>query len=149
MSQDQPVGTPGSRGTKPASNSGWVSGGVTFAAVLMLCTGVIGALQGIAAIAEDDVYGRVGDYVYKINLTGWGWIHLILGVLVAATGAGLFTAAAWARYTGIFLASISIILQFMFLPYAPVWSVVVIAIDVFIIWALASYHGNGSRSAVA
>ncbi|MFF3325743.1 hypothetical protein [Streptomyces sp. NPDC002889] len=120
--------------------SGWVSGGVVFAGVLMLCSGVLAVLQGIAAIAEDDVYTRIGDYVYKLDLTGWGWLHIILGVLVAVVGGGLLRNASWARVAGIVLASLSLIAQFLFLPYAPIWSVVVMAIDVFIIWALASYH---------
>ncbi|WP_442812474.1 DUF7144 family membrane protein [Streptomyces sp. NBC_01210] len=162
MSQDQPVGspmnmeppmdrgTPMYKGPPPGEpNSGWVTGGLVFAAVLMLCGGVLAALQGIAAIAEDDVYGRLGNYVYGMSLTGWGWIHLILGICVAITGAGLFKAATWARFAGIFLAAISLVAQFLFLPYAPVWSVIMIAIDLFIIWTLAVYHSTEPRPASA
>ncbi|WP_435612283.1 DUF7144 family membrane protein [Streptomyces sp. bgisy159] len=116
----------------------WVTGGVAFAGVLMLCSGVLAVLQGIAAIAEDDVYGRIGSYVYEFDLTGWGWIHVILGALVAATGAGLLGNAPWARLVGIMLASLSLVAQFLFLPYQPLWSLVVMAIDVFVIWALAA-----------
>ncbi|MGW6460277.1 DUF7144 family membrane protein [Streptomyces sp. NPDC055078] len=139
----QPTGTPPPQraagpGTGP--NSGWAVGGVVFAGILMLCNGVLAVLQGIAAIAEDDVYGRIGDYVYKINLTGWGWIHLIIGVCLIVTGYGVLKNMPWARYTGIFFASLGLVFQFMFLPYAPVWAVIMIAIDVFIIWALAVYH---------
>jgi hypothetical protein len=123
----------------PAANSGWVVGGVTFAGVLMLCNGVIAVLQGIAAIAEDDVYARVGDYIYRINLTGWGWILLVLGILAVFAGWGILKGAGWARVTGIILASISLVFQFMFLPYAPLWSLFVLAIDVFVIAALALY----------
>ncbi|WP_171109401.1 MULTISPECIES: hypothetical protein [Streptomyces] len=119
---------------------GWATGGVMFAGVLMLCGGLLAVLQGIAAIAADDVYARVGTYVYELNLTGWGWIHLVVGVLVAVTGWGLLMGAAWARIAGITLAALSLILQFLFLPYQPVWSVVMMAIDVFVIWALASYR---------
>ncbi|GGT20847.1 DUF7144 family membrane protein [Streptomyces chromofuscus] len=120
--------------------AGWVTGGVMFAGVLMLVGGVLSVLQGIAAIAEDDVYARVGTYVYELDLTGWGWIHLVVGVLVAVTGWGLLMGAGWARIAGITLAAISLILQFLFLPYQPVWSVVMMAIDVFVIWALASWR---------
>ncbi|MFI9610140.1 hypothetical protein ACIHCM_00275 [Streptomyces sp. NPDC052023] len=131
-------------GTSPTGPSGrregWVTGGVMFAAVLMLVGGVLAVLQGIAAIAADDVYTRVGTYVYELNLTGWGWIHLVVGVLVAVTGWGLMMGAPWARVAGITLAAISLILQFLFLPYQPVWSVVMMAIDVFVIWALASWR---------
>ncbi|MFJ9425023.1 hypothetical protein [Streptomyces sp. NPDC101249] len=127
---------------------GWVTGGVVFAGVLMLCSGILAVLQGIAAIASDDVYGRVGTYVYELNLTGWGWIHVILGALVAVTGLGVLKGAAWARFLGIFLVSLSLIAQFLFLPYLPVWSVVMMAIDVFVIWALASQQEAAGRRAV-
>ncbi|AZS84033.1 hypothetical protein ACIQKE_01210 [Streptomyces griseoviridis] len=128
--------------------SGWVTGGVVFAGVLMLCSGILAVLQGIAAISSDDVYGRVGTYVYELNLTGWGWIHVILGALVAITGLGVLKGATWARFLGIFLVSLSLIAQFLFLPYLPVWSVVMMAIDVFVIWALASQQESVSRRAV-
>ncbi|MBT2366092.1 hypothetical protein J7E88_12425 [Streptomyces sp. ISL-10] len=118
----------------------WVTGGVAFAGVLMLCGGVLAVLQGIAGIVEDDWYVRVGDYMYRISLTGWGWIHLVIGVLVACTGAGVLKGAEWARITGILLASLSLVTQFLFLPYSPIWSVIMIALDVFVIWALAAYR---------
>ncbi|MFB7085376.1 hypothetical protein [Streptomyces sp. NPDC056296] len=118
--------------------SGWVTGGVVFAGVLMLLNGALAVLQGIAAIAEDDVYARVGSYVYELSLTGWGIIHVILGAVVLVTGYGLLKGMAWARFAGIFLASLSLVAQFLFLPYAPVWAVIMMAIDVFVIWALAS-----------
>ncbi|MFF8191625.1 hypothetical protein ACF05L_12380 [Streptomyces bobili] len=148
--QGSPVWDPSHQGTGPSgpvsrspgahTEDGLAAGGVIFAGVLMLVNGVLAILQGIAAIAEDDVYGRIGDYVYKINLTGWGWILLIVGVVAAAAGGGILKGAAWARVTGILLASVSLVLQFLFLPYAPVWSIVLIAIDIFVIWALAVYR---------
>jgi hypothetical protein len=106
----------------------------------MLCNGVLAVLQGIAALSDDDVYARIGSYVYEMDLTGWGWVHVILGALVAVTGAGLLKAAPWARFAGIFFASLSLIAQFLFLPYAPVWSVIMMGIDVFVIRALASHQ---------
>lgn len=131
---------PGTSGYGPApAGGGWAAGGVTFAGVLMLMNGVIAVLQGISALAKDDVYARLGDYVYKINLTGWGVILLCLGVVLGVTGFGVLKGATWARVSGIVLASLNVILQFAFLPYEPVWSVIVIAIDVFVIWALAVY----------
>ncbi|MGC0328671.1 hypothetical protein RKD23_001661 [Streptomyces sp. SAI-170] len=130
----------GQRAAGPGEPDPWVSGGVLFAAILMLCNGVLAVLQGIAAVADDDVYARIGSYVYELDLTGWGWIHIILGALVAATGAGLLKAAPWARFAGILFASLSLVAQFLFLPYAPVWAVIMMAIDVFVIWALASHQ---------
>ncbi|WP_419996311.1 DUF7144 family membrane protein [Streptomyces boninensis] len=139
--------TDGTTATSPAPQSGLAMGGTVFAGVLMLCNGILGALMGISAIAKDDVYGTVGNYAYQINLTGWGWIHLILGVCVAATGAGLLKGAEWARWTGIFFAALGLIAQFMFLPYQPIWSVIMIAVYVFVIWALAAYRSPDGRAA--
>lgn len=136
----QPTGPASSGGSRqPASRAGgWVTGGITFAGVLMVCSGILAVLQGIAAIAGDDIYFRVGGYVYKMNLTGWGTIHIIVGALVLLTGIGLLMDMAWARFAGLFLVSLSLIAQFLFLPYQPVWSFIMMAIDVFVIWALAS-----------
>jgi lysylphosphatidylglycerol synthetase-like protein (DUF2156 family) len=128
-------------------SSGWVTGGVVFAGVLLLLNGALAVLQGIAAIAEDDVYARVGGYVYELDLTGWGVIHVVLGALLLATGYGLLKDMAWARFAGILLASLSLVAQFLFLPYAPVWSVIMMAIDVFVIWALTGRQDQADRHA--
>ncbi|MEN3584446.1 hypothetical protein AAH978_09870 [Streptomyces sp. ZYX-F-203] len=127
-------------------DNGWITGGVVFAGVLLLCNGAFAVLQGIAAIAEDDVYARVGTYVYEMNLTGWGIVHVVLGALLLATGYGLLRDMEWARFAGIVLASLSLVSQFLFLPYAPVWAVVVMAIDVFVIWALAGRQSLDDRA---
>ncbi|MFG3393940.1 hypothetical protein AAIB46_32780 [Streptomyces sp. 35M1] len=134
---------PAGRAPAPDPDSLWVTGGVLFAGILMLCQGVVAALEGIAALADGDVYGDVGEYVYRISLTGWGWIHLVLGVCVAVTGAGVLKGASWARVTGIVFASLNLFAHFLFLPYAPLWSVIVIALDIFVIWALAAYRDPG------
>ncbi|MFG2465158.1 hypothetical protein ACGFXB_06760 [Streptomyces canus] len=125
-------------GPTPAETA-WATGGVVFAGVLMLVKGVLAIFQGISLLAKDDVWSRVGDYVYKINLTGWGVILLCLGALAVVTGAFVLRGAAWARMTGIFLASLSMIAQFLFLPYAPFWSLIMVGVDFFVIWALAVY----------
>ncbi|MCX5371902.1 MULTISPECIES: hypothetical protein [unclassified Streptomyces] len=149
MSSHSPTGEPhGEIGTswstppggpsRSAAHDG-LAGGVVFAGVLLLCSGVLAVLQGIAAIAEDDIYARVGSYAYELDLTGWGWIHLVLGVVAAATGAALLKGVTWARFAGIFLAALSLVTQFLFLPYEPLWSIVVMGIDVFVIWSLASW----------
>ncbi|MYS69779.1 hypothetical protein GTY88_04935, partial [Streptomyces sp. SID5926] len=82
-----------------------------------------------------------------MSLTGWGIVHVILGALVFVTGFGVLKNMAWARVAGIVLASLSLIAQFLFLPYAPVWSVIMMAIDVFVIWALASRQDAASSRA--
>ncbi|MEV0176791.1 hypothetical protein AB0I00_37475 [Streptomyces sp. NPDC050803] len=133
-----PAPDTGGYGGPPGAGSGWRTGGMVFAGVLMLVNGCLAILQGISAIAEDDVYDRIGDYVYKISLTGWGVILLCLGAVAAVVGWGILQGAWWARMTGIFLASLSMVFHFLFLPYQPVWSVLMVAIDFFVIWALAT-----------
>ncbi|MFH9685107.1 hypothetical protein ACH4LE_02040 [Streptomyces sp. NPDC017413] len=131
----------------PDPDSLWVTGGALFAGILMLCQGAVAALEGIAALADGDVYGDVGAYLYRIGLAGWGWIHLVLGVCVAVTGAALLKGAGWARVAGILVAALNLFAHFLFLPYAPLWSVIVIGLDIFVIWALAAYRDPDPASA--
>ncbi|WP_077798950.1 hypothetical protein [Streptomyces sp. JHA26] len=128
------------------SRAAWASGGVVLAGVLMLLEGLFGVFSGIAAIAKDDVYATVGDYVFKFNLTSWGWIHLILGALVIITGWGVLTGAAWARGLGVGLTALFVILQFLWLPYTPLWAIISIGVGVFVIWALCTDHGRTSSA---
>ncbi|MEU2598412.1 hypothetical protein ABZ678_10530 [Streptomyces hirsutus] len=120
------------------AQSAWATGWTGAAAVLMTFGGIMAIFQGIAAIAKDDVFVTTPNFTYAFSLTGWGWIHLIVGALILAAGLALFTGAAWARATGVVLAGLSMIANFVWLPYAPVWSIVLIVIDGFIIWALCS-----------
>jgi hypothetical protein len=108
----------------------------------MIFVGAMSILQGAAAIGKDDVFVSTRNYVYKFDLTGWGWLHLSLGIVVVLAGAALFTGALWARFVGVVLAGFSMIANFLWLPHYPFWSVVIIAIDAFIIWALCT---GGSR----
>ena len=81
------------------------------------------------------------EYIFKFDLTTWGWIHLIAGTIVALAGIALFQGAVWARTVAVILAGVSIIASFLWMPYYPLWSMVVIAFDVFVIWALTA-HGR-------
>jgi hypothetical protein len=117
---------------------GWAVGGVVLAASLMVLLGLWGILVGIAAIASDAVFVTAEDYTYGINLATWGWIHLILAVIVVLAGLALFTGAAWARAVGIALAVLVAINYFLFLPFYPLWSIIVIALAIFLIWSLTT-----------
>jgi hypothetical protein len=118
----------------------WASSFAMFAGVLMILAGLWSVLAGFAAILNDEVYVTTPEYVYSFDITGWGWIHLILGALVVAAGVGVVQGATWAVVVGIVLASLSALVNFAFIPYYPVWSIVIIALDVVVIWALASYR---------
>jgi E3 ubiquitin-protein ligase DOA10 len=125
--------------------SGWTVGFALFAAMMMMMTGVWGAIVGFAAILENDFYTVRGDYVFKFDVTTWGWIHLVVGVVVAVAGAFVFTGRTWARVVGIAAATVSAVVSFMFIPYYPIWSLLVIALDVAAIWALALYSRQAAE----
>ncbi|MDT0423631.1 DUF7144 family membrane protein [Streptomyces evansiae] len=124
------------------AESGWAVGGTAFAAVLLLVNGVLDILRGVSGIAEDDVYTRVNDYVFRWSATGWGWALLIIGIVAVLVGLGLFRDALWARVVGVFVASASIVAHFLWLPYFPVWALIAIAIDAWVIWALTAHRGG-------
>jgi hypothetical protein len=108
-----------------------------FAGVMMIITGVNQVLLGISALLNDNVYVRTPNYVYSFDLTAWGWIHLLFGILLVATGFGVLMGQGWGRAVGIGLVSLNLIANFLFLPYFPLWSLLLIALDGAIIWALA------------
>jgi hypothetical protein len=112
-----------------------------FAATLMILGGVFHAIQGLVALVNDDFYVVGQEYVFTFDLTSWGWIHLVVGVVVALAGISLLSGAVWARTVAVIVVSLSIIANFMWLPYYPLWSVLVIAFDVFVIWAV-TVHGR-------
>ncbi|WP_127354185.1 DUF7144 family membrane protein [Actinacidiphila soli] len=120
--------------------SPWAAGGTVFAGVLLLVDGVLAILQGISGIARNDVYALVGNYAFKFDLASWGWVHLGLGIVLVLTGMGVLGGSPMARYVGVALAGLSVLANFLFLPYSPVWSVVLIAMGVFIIWSLCTYR---------
>ncbi|GAA2138460.1 DUF7144 family membrane protein [Streptomyces synnematoformans] len=140
-------GTAPTGGHTPATSGGspWATGGTVFAGVLMFVYGVLAVLQGVAGLVNDDVFAGVGDYVYKFDLTTWGWIHVILGAVLVLTGIGILQGAEWGRLLGVGLASLAVVANFLWLPYQPVWAIVNIAIGVFVIWALCT---DRSRSLI-
>ena len=112
-----------------------------FAAIMMMLSGGFEILQGLSAIIRKHLYVVNSDYIYKINVAGWGWIHLILGVIVLLAGIALLGGSLWARIVGIVLAALIALANFLWLPYYPVWAIVIIAVNVVVIWALAA-HGR-------
>jgi hypothetical protein len=116
--------------------SGWASGGITFAAVVLGIVGTFQILDGLVAIFNDDFYLRTENYTFNLDVSAWGWIHLLLGILFVATAWGLYSGSTWAGATAIVVASLSAIANFMFIPYYPLWSILVIALNLWVIWAL-------------
>ncbi|MEU0392195.1 hypothetical protein ABZ208_05310 [Streptomyces sp. NPDC006208] len=122
--------------SRPGTSGGASGGLVTFAAVMLFIAGLLDLFRGIMAIAKDDIYVRTPNYLFKFDLTSWGWIQLILGVIAVLVAMGLFARATWARAAGVVLAGLLIIANFLTIPYYPFWSIVLIALYAFIIWAL-------------
>ena len=118
----------------------WARGLAVFAAVMMMTVGVLHVIAGLVALFENEFYVAGARYVLQFDVTTWGWIHLLLGILVAVAGYFVVQGAGWARGVGIGLAALSLIANFLFIPYYPVWSILIVALDVAVIWALCVWN---------
>jgi hypothetical protein len=122
--------------------SRWVTGFAVFGGSMMLVIGIFQMVVGLTAIFERTFYVVADNYIFGFNVSTWGWIHLALGVLVAVGGGAVLAGQLWGRVLGIVLASISAVANFLFLPYYPLWSMLIIAADIAVIWALTKYDRN-------
>jgi hypothetical protein len=111
-------------------------GAAPLAGIILATASVFQILQGIAALADDKVYVEGIEYTFQLDITAWGWIHLAFGCIGLVVAVGIFTEQVWGWILGVSIASLSAVSNFLFMPYFPLWSLVVIALDVFIIWAL-------------
>jgi hypothetical protein len=129
-SHDEPTGT------------GWVGvGWILFASVMLLMLGWFHAIQGLVALFDDQKFLVTdSDLIVSADYTVWGWVHLIGGAIVVVAGLSLATGRMWARVVGIIAASLSAIVNITFLSAYPIWSAIMIALDILIIWAL-TVHG--------
>ncbi|MFB9903899.1 DUF7144 family membrane protein [Allokutzneria oryzae] len=119
----------------------WV-GWLLFAGAMMTLVGVFHAIAGVVALVRRDYFVVGPDgLVVQVGYTSWGWVHLILGVITLLAGIGVIRGMRWAQITGIVLAGLGALLNFAFLPAYPVWTTVMIALDVLVIYALA-VHGD-------
>jgi len=137
-------GRPTTTGVQPTSMTGWV-GWIAFAGFMMLMLGTFHIIQGLVALFRDEYFlvGKNGLTVH-LDYTAWGWVHLIGGVLVLVAGIGLFTAQWWARSIAVGLALLSAVANIGFLAAYPIWSTIMIAIDILVIWAV-TVHGAELR----
>ena len=127
------------RPTGSGTGNPWATGLTLFAGVILAIVGVFQFLQGLAAIIKGSFYVIAPNNIYEFSTSGWGWIHLILGIVLAVTGFFILTGQVWARAVGIAVAALSALSNFLFIPYYPIWALVLIALDVAVIWALATY----------
>ena len=121
--------------------SGWAIGWTAFAGILMIMMGFWWIISGFVALLDSEFYVVTLRWIFQFDISTWGWIHLILGIVILAAGCGLFLGVVWARIVGVILAVVAGLLAFAWLPYYPVWAIIFIAISVAVIWAL-TVHGR-------
>ena len=127
------------------SRSGLAVGMTVFAGVMLMMAGAFQFLAGLAGIFNKDSYVYVNtkqhSYWLHLSTTGWGWIHLLLGIIVFFAGLAILRGQVWGRTVGVIAAVASAVSNFAFIPVYPVWAIVVITLDVLVIWALTA-HGR-------
>jgi hypothetical protein len=121
--------------------SGWAIGWTAFAGILMIMMGFWWIISGFVALFDSEFYVVTQRWILQFDISVWGWIHLILGIVILASGCGLFLGAVWARIVGVIIAVVAGLLAFAWLPYYPIWAILFIAISVAVIWAL-TVHGR-------
>jgi hypothetical protein len=112
------------------------TGGATFAAVIMLIAGTIGVFEGVSLVAKGTYYVQPAGYWINTGASTWGWVHILVGLVVLAAGGGVISGAAWARWTGIVMVSVQALVNFLFIPAQPFWAVTLIVIDLWVIHSL-------------
>ena len=115
--------------------------GAFFAGIMMVLGGALWAFQGLAGIVHGSFYVQPAHYFITTSMSTWGWVHLALGIVVALAGIGVIAGALWARTIGIVLAGLSMVVNFLFIPVYPLWALTIIAVDMWVIWALV-VHGR-------
>lgn len=135
-------GRPARPGLDP---SRWI-GFVIFAAIIMVMIGVFHAIEGLIAIFRDSYFAVPSTrLVISVDYTAWGWIHLILGLVICAAGYGLLSGRSWARVVALCLALLSAFLNILFLTGSPAWSTVIIVLDILVIYSL-TVHGSDVKA---
>jgi hypothetical protein len=125
----------------PQEPSGWAVGWTMFAAIMMGLQGIWWFMAGLVALFNQEFYVVGREYIFQFDVSTWGWIHLIVGIVLVAASVGLYSGAVWARATGVIMASIAMILAFAWLPWYPLWALLFVAVSVAVVWSLTT-HGR-------
>ena len=126
------------RGRAPGSAVGFI----VFAGILMIMAGIFQFIAGITGIAQNEIYITTPNYLFKFDATAWGWIHMLVGIVVGFAGWALLAGRTWGRVVAITVAALSALANFLFIPYYPIWAITIITLDVFVIWAVAVHGGQ-------
>jgi hypothetical protein len=117
---------------------GLAGGLVAFGATILLISGVLDVFRGVVAVAKDNIVVNTPDYTFQFSTTGWGWIHIALGVAAILVGIGLYRGNIAAKVAGVFMAGLIILSSFLSLPYYPLWSLILLGLSGFVIWAICT-----------
>jgi hypothetical protein len=121
----------------PQSSAQQLGGGLAlFAGWALEMSGTLSILLGVVGVTRDTIFSSP-DYTYEFNLTAWGWIHIVIGIGLVAAGLGVLLGKSWSTWAGAALAAVSLITQFMFIPFYPLWSISVMTLDIVAVWTLA------------
>jgi hypothetical protein len=120
------------------------AGAIVFGACVMVVLGTFNVIQGLYAIFEDEFYTIADGQVLLVDLTVWGWVFLIFGVIQVLAGWQLMKGATWARVVVMVLVGLNAASQMLFLPAYPLWSILIIALDMLVLWAV-TFHGAEMR----
>jgi len=126
--------------TQRARGSRTINGASLAAGAMMTLSGSLSILMGISGIAQDSLFAASSHYTYWFDLTTWGVIHLVVGVLLVITGLAVLTDKSWGRGAGAAVAAISLITQFMFVPHYPAWAIPMMTLDLLILFALTRFY---------
>ena len=124
------------------SRGNFWAGWTAFGAIMIIISGAVNGIQGLAAVFLDDVFlsGPQGGALI-LDVTQWGWVHIVLGLALIGVGLGLVRGQMWSRILAVIVLTINMVTQMMLLPAYPFWSIIVIAFDVIVLWAI-TVHGS-------
>jgi hypothetical protein len=130
--------------TRTTEITGWV-GWIAFAGMMMLMVGVFNVISGMAAVFNDEIFVTAGNLTVLLDVTTWGWVHIVLGLALVGTGLALVSGQTWARVVGVVLVMVNMASQLVALPAYPWWATIVIAVDVVVLWAII-VHGDEAKA---
>ena len=144
MTQQMQTSAPPMETSSPAYEeepTGWM-GWILFAATIMIIGGGLNALYGLVAVVNSNWVGWQSPAAAYLNISTWGWVHIVVGLLVVACGFGVLTGNIVARIVGVAIAGVSMVANFFFIPVYPLWALTIIVIDALVIWALTAHGGE-------
>jgi hypothetical protein len=129
--------------TQHRAVTGWV-GWVWFAGLMLIMVGLFNVIDGLVAIVNHNFFVPTRAGLLVFNLAGWGWVHLLLGIVLVIVGVAVLTGQLWARVAAVILVILNAVTQLLFMSAYPLWSLIVIILDIIVLYALI-VHGEEAK----